>query len=122
MSMSWMVITPEIASAWLAHGNENNRKFRKHVGERYATSLLKGEWGKCATPIVIEKGQVLDGQHRLWAIVRTGVPMPALVHINEGYKPEDFYHRPAPRSLADYLDQAYRVPSAGRVVTIMGML
>jgi hypothetical protein len=67
-------ITPKKAEAYL-NTNRSNRKLRDGVVERYADDMAKGRWTRCPAPICFyDDGDVADGQHRLWAIVESGVP------------------------------------------------
>jgi hypothetical protein len=73
-----MEVTPEMAIAWL-NNLENSDRFRCRVCERtvasYAASMTAGTWIAKFTPVLIDAyGVVIDGQHRLWAVVKCGFP------------------------------------------------
>lgn len=72
-------LTPGLASEWLK-ANRNNRPLsRAHVGT-LAKQMQEGHWLFNAQPIVISNGEtVLDGQHRLHAVIESGVTIEALV-------------------------------------------
>ena len=68
-----MLATKEIAQEWLNH-NRCNRS----ISDRYVNNLIsdmrKGKWVVNGATIVFSKeGELLDGQHRLTAIVRSGI-------------------------------------------------
>lgn len=72
-------ITPAKAEGYL-NVNKANRKLREGVAERYAHDMKTGNWTECPVPIsFFEDGDVADGQHRLWAIVESGVTIQFLV-------------------------------------------
>lgn len=72
-TISIETITPKKAEQWLSV-NTSNRKLREGVAERYAADMKAGKWTQCITPIAFyEDGELADGQHRLWAIVESGV-------------------------------------------------
>lgn len=69
-SVSLETITPEQATKWLSR-NENNRNLREAVVNRYARDLLQDGWSLTGDPIQFSgNGRLLDGQHRLSAIVQ----------------------------------------------------
>ena len=76
------VITPEIAQAFLDNTKIRNRNIKKGRIDAYSKALRQGEW-QVAQPISIcRNGNLLDGQHRLTAIVRTGITTKMLVSYN----------------------------------------
>jgi hypothetical protein len=81
-------ITPEIASSWLIK-NKNNRPLSSYWVDTLSTAMQKGEWKYNAEAIKFdENGCLLDGQHRLSAVVKSGVTIQALVVY--GLEPEVF--------------------------------
>lgn len=96
-------VTPDMARRFLV-GNVDNRKVRKQAVAEYAASMTAGTYALHHQGIAFDHlGKLLDGQHRLLAIVRSGVtvrmpvarnvPASSYVHIDE--------HRP--RTVADRL-------------------
>jgi hypothetical protein len=74
-----MVITPRMAAAWLKK-NKSNRPFSDALADRYAAAIVRGEWLLNAETIKFDTNDILlDGQHRLEAVVRSGKPIAALV-------------------------------------------
>jgi hypothetical protein len=83
-----MTITPRDATEWL-RCNRNNRPVRKRHVEFLAQEILDGNWQVNGQPIVIaEDEQVLDGQHRLFAIVEAGKSIKSMVVY--GISPDAF--------------------------------
>jgi len=73
MQITMEHITPAKAEKWL-NRNTSNRKLREGVAEKYASDMKHGRWTTCPVPIAFyANGDVADGQHRLWAIVDSGV-------------------------------------------------
>lgn len=78
-SASFITVTPETAARWLRQ-NSHNRTIREYDLDRYRRDMLAGEWHLDGAPIRFgTDGALLDGQHRLTAIVQTGVTLPLLV-------------------------------------------
>jgi len=72
-------ITPTVAKAYLEK-NSNNRNINKSHVAFLAKELLDGNYQMNGQSIVIGKsGRLLDGQHRLTAVIRAGVPISAVV-------------------------------------------
>lgn len=66
------VITPQMAAQYLAH-NDKNRTLRAAKVDEYIGIIQRGEWQVTHQGIGIAKnGRLIDGQHRLHAIVKTG--------------------------------------------------
>jgi hypothetical protein len=83
----WMVrrgthitlVTPELAQEWLER-NTNNRKLSKTSVARWAGEMLAGRWDPDASDIKFSRtGELIDGQHRLAACIKAGVPFPSTV-------------------------------------------
>lgn len=74
-----MTITPQDATAWL-RCNKNNRPIRKRHIEFLSTEITNGNWQVNGQAIVIADDEnILDGQHRLFAIIEAGKPIQSLV-------------------------------------------
>jgi len=74
-----VTITPADATNWL-RCNEHNRPIRKRHVNFLASEIKNGNWQVNGQAIVIaEDEQVLDGQHRLLAIIEAGIAIKTLV-------------------------------------------
>lgn len=72
-------VTPDLAATWLEH-NTRNRKLRQSVVERYAADMKAGRWMVTGDAIQFDThGAVINGQHRLWAVLEAGVNVPMMV-------------------------------------------
>lgn len=70
-----MVVSPEQAALWLK-GNVRNRPLANRTVAKYAKEMQAGEWTMTAEAIKFTSGGTLvDGQHRLHAVVAAGVPV-----------------------------------------------
>lgn len=82
-------ITPEIATK-LLKGNVKNRKLNDRTIAQYAKNMTDGEWGMNGETIKFSKdGKLLDGQHRLQAIINSGTTQDFLVI--RGLDDDDIY-------------------------------
>lgn len=73
MRMEWRLITPEVATSLLKN-NAGNRNLRSTVVDHYADQMKRGEWKPTHQAIAIGAGgNIIDGQHRLSAIVKSGL-------------------------------------------------
>jgi hypothetical protein len=73
-------ITPTKAEKWLNEHNNCNRALREGRVEMLTEDMKNGDWTFCVAPIVFyDDGDIADGQHRLWAIVNSGVAQDMIV-------------------------------------------
>lgn len=73
-----VLVTPQIAKAWLAT-NHANRSLRPRRVESLATDMTNGDWFFNGETGKFGGSGLIDGQHRLHAIVESGVAVPMLV-------------------------------------------
>lgn len=72
-------ITPEIAAEMLKD-NRSNRKLRPTVWRRFMRDMITSSWDMGTGMIVFDKdGRLIDGQHRLTAVVESGVTIQSVV-------------------------------------------
>lgn len=97
-----ILIAPEMAMRLLEHNSLNRPLSQAHV-ERIASQILHGKWRFNGDTIKIaEGGDILDGQHRLWAIIEAKAPVETMVVT--GISPDAFATIDTirkPRSLGD---------------------
>lgn len=90
-------ITPKIAEDWAARNHPKNRTFSLPVAAKYAQIMTEGRWLTTHQGIAFdEDGYMIDGYHRMRAIMMTGVPITMYVHpkcsfdtfsvLDSGYK------------------------------------
>lgn len=94
-------IGPSEASVLLG-ANTHNRHLRPTVVSRYARDMAEGRWDFNGEAIQIATdGTILNGQHRLHAIVASGVTVRAIVVIGLPLDAQATIDRGAPRNTAD---------------------
>lgn len=72
-------ITPAKAQVWLEKNEVNRPVSQGHV-QFLADQITRGLWQLNGEAIVFSRtGQLLDGQHRLWAVVESNQPITSLV-------------------------------------------
>ncbi len=75
-----VLVTPAMAMDWLDNANTTNRKVSDAHVQRLARDMASGEWKLTHEGIAFDpSGILLDGQHRLWAIVESGVSIRMVV-------------------------------------------
>ncbi|MEU9670354.1 hypothetical protein AB0E25_33235 [Streptomyces bobili] len=74
-----LTVTPDLAKEWLDR-NVHNRPIRKNKVVNYARDMQAGNWALNGEAVKFAvDGVLLDGQHRLLAIVAAGIPVQMLV-------------------------------------------
>lgn len=97
-------ITPDLAAKWLATVNTHNRNLRPDRVASYARDMAAGEWLENGDSIRFdEAGVLLDGQHRLAAIVQADVSIPVLVVTGLPMRTQDTMDNGLHRKLSDVL-------------------
>lgn len=77
MDFQLIMVTPDLARQMLG-ANNGNRRLRKNSVESMAKAMRRGEWKISHQAIALgQTGRLIDGQHRLSAVVaaETAVPM-----------------------------------------------
>jgi len=74
-----VMVTPQMAQKWLAGGGKN-RKLSNPKMKEYANSMKAGKWVLNGEGILFDaNGKLIDGQHRLSAVVLSGITIPMLI-------------------------------------------
>lgn len=71
-------ITPDIATKMLERNTENRPLSQRHVAT-LAAEMKAGRWQFNGDTICFSGDRLIDGQHRLWAVMESGVPIDAIV-------------------------------------------
>ena len=94
-------LTPKKANELLAH-NTHNRKVAQAKVNLWAEAMKRGEWRLNGEAIKISAdGTILDGQHRLYAVVQSGVTIPILLITGLPRQSQETMDTGKSRSLAD---------------------
>ncbi len=99
-----VTITPELAGLLLEKHNDNNRNQRGRAVADMVRDLVEGDWALNGETIKISKtGRVLDGQHRLLAILLGDKPMRTFVIIGLDDEAQDTMDSGIKRTTGDVL-------------------
>lgn len=104
-----VVLTPEMAMELLEHNTLNRPLTDQHV-KRLAQQIIDGKWKFNGDTIKISAdGQILDGQHRLWACIEAKMPIDTMIV------------RGVQRDAFATIDTLRKSRSAGDTVALMGV-
>lgn len=96
-------VTPDLARTWLA-SNDVNRSLRPGRVEQYARAMTSGHWTVTNDDICLSpEGRLLNGQHRLNAVIRAGIPVRLGVKYNVPESSMVHMDRGAARTMSDVL-------------------
>jgi hypothetical protein len=80
MNIQHTWVTPEQAAEWLSKNATNNRRMSKKTIKQYKNDMLTGNWRLTGEAIKFDSnGRLIDGQHRLAAIVAAKIPVEILI-------------------------------------------
>lgn len=122
-NITWQLITPPQAREWLKK-NPKNRKLRKFTVQSLARDIKAGAWAPTHQGIAFgADGNLIDGQHRLAAIVLANLPIWSLVFTGlpvraSGVNADtmDVVDRGNPRSVADILKLRHNITASPNLV------
>ena len=101
MKQAIELITPQVAQEMLDR-NFGNRKFRLSGVRRWAGAMKRGEWLLSPQGLQVDaNGNMSDGQHRLRAVVETGMSIPMIVWRDVPVEMFAVTDIGIPRSMAD---------------------
>lgn len=97
-------VTPEEARVWLDTKNSRNRPVSENAVAKYTQQIKEGRWLNNGQAIIFGKsGQLLNGQHRLMAVVRANKPIEVTITYGVDDDAFDTIDDCNTRSLADVL-------------------
>ena len=103
VNAEWVDVTPDFAQSILDMGSPN-RNIRQLDVARYAADMAAGNWTNTGEAIKFDQqSMLLDGQHRLSAIVKAGITVPLLFVYDIPRDSQDVMDSGRKRSLADQL-------------------
>lgn len=107
-------ITPKLAAEYMAR-NTRNRHINWRTVARYAHDIETGQWQMAGEPIKFASdGSLLDGQHRLEAILKTQTPVQMVVVRGLAPESQNVMDSGKPRGFAGQL-QIGGHPNANRL-------
>lgn len=111
-----MDISPQMAKAFLEK-NTHNRPIRPNAIVQYARDMANGRWVCNGETIIIHKdGTIVDGQHRLMAIIRAGVTVRILVVMNAPDGSFETNGRGRPRTNGDIITLKFNEKKDGNLL------
>ena len=109
-----IVVTPDVAQKYLSKDYEHNRHISNKIVEDYARMMRIGKWNEEApnTIVITNDGVLLDGQHRLMAVVKSGVPIKMTFTVCDSESAFEYIDIGKTRSASDFLDVKNRNETA----------
>ena len=106
LTMEYVEVTPDMAWDFLSRTTIKNRFITQSVVHRYARQIMAERW--CVTGEALkfdDVGNLLDGQHRLWGFIETGLESAVFLVIkNIPASSQSFIDTPKPRTPANTLE------------------
>lgn len=98
-----MTVTPDIAREWTAR-NDRNRPLRHNKIGQFARDMKAGNWSLNGETVKIDaNGDLIDGQHRLYACIQADVPFETVVIRGLPPEAQDTVDTGVARRMADQL-------------------
>ena len=96
------LVTPDMAADWLSKHNTHNRRVRAQRVSLLEGDMRRGAWTFDAMPLRFAiDGTLLDGQHRLAAVHRSGIAQPFLIVRGLPASAQEAMDIVSPRSTGD---------------------
>lgn len=118
-SFQFTLVTPEMAKQFLLQ-NTSNRGLRRSTVAKYAATMASGNWvlspeGICFSSL----GRLLNGQHRLSAVVASGVSVPFLIISNVSEDIFSVLDRGLTRTFSDAVGISKKLAEVGRFAALI---
>lgn len=118
MKIEKQVITPQAARDLLKNNTQNRRVRQSHV-DYLAAEMANGNWRLTAETIALApSGVVVDGQHRLLAVVQSGASVEFWVARGVPLETQDVVDLGVTRSVGDQLHLSDGTPNAQVVASV----
>jgi len=114
----------ELAQHYLDTYNTNNyRKHNENTSDHYAKLMREDKWITSASPIAVSAtGVLINGQHRLWAIIKSGVEVELIVIENALDESVYVVDTHKPRKMHDHCGcDAYLVTAVNVLLRAVGL-
>lgn len=99
----YITVTPDMAQKWLDNQSRNRAISQRRV-RLYADMMQRGDWYQTNAGIAIDDhGQLIDGQHRLLAVIHSQTPVEMLVVENVPHKAQIVLDQPLIRRAHDQI-------------------
>lgn len=117
MFAEFATLTPSLALALLSL-NEGNRPIREYRVDSYARDMAAGRWQTNGETIGVSKcGRLIDGQHRLNAVVKSGASINTLFSFGCDYESRLTTDTGAPKMVGDFLGME-GIPNGNKIAAI----
>lgn len=113
-------VTPQKAEAWLGKA-AGNRNIRATKVAEYAAAMTRGEWKLSGEAIKFNGQDMIDGQHRLKAVIESGQSVPMLVVRGLETDVMEVLDTGTKRTLADLLKIRGEVNALNLASAIVGL-
>ena len=98
------IITPDKATYWLENSKFSNRNIADRLVDKIARDIKDNKWIYDGNSIKFDKdGNLIDGQHRLWAVVKAQMNVRCLIVRNLEANATDIIDTGKSRSHSDVL-------------------
>lgn len=115
-------VTPELAAQILKDHNHSNRKIRPGVVNKYARQMANGDWKVTPETICVSvTGRLLQGQHRLLAIIKSGASCNFLFATGFADDVFDVLDRGAGRTTADALGIPQKLAEVSKILATISI-
>jgi len=119
--MEIVKVTPDMASKWLKK-NSNNRTVSKWVVQNYARQMRENKWQLNGEAIMFDtKGNLMNGQHRLLAVIEADATVPMAVGRGFPESVKDTFDQHRKRTAADVL-MMHGIHSGNTVAAVVRLL
>jgi len=100
-----ITVTPDMAKKFLASNYSGNRSVNRNIVRAYARDMANGNWNTDACPPIsmTKDGTLLDGQHRLYAVIQANTAVKMEVRKGVEYESYLYFDSGKMRSVADML-------------------
>jgi hypothetical protein len=120
-----VLVTQDMARDWMLKNYEGNRNIAVTRVNSYSKQMLAGtfhgEWDNCPITFDVE-GFLIDGQHRLAALIKSGCSLPFRVLRNAPIESRKVLNRGRPRSVANILQMEYGVSNATATAAVARLI
>lgn len=116
MKIGLETITPDLARRYIDSQVEN-RNVREARVKQWAQDMSRGEFPATAQPIMFDTaGRLIDGQHRLHAIILADIPVDLMVARDVPAEHRRYIDGGAPRTAADVLHMQHGLFNRNEIV------
>jgi hypothetical protein len=117
-------VTPDMARLWLANEATFQRSVSKDTVRKYAELIRKGEFKTTPSQAIAidNQGRVIDGQHRLLAVIEANMSVNMAIHHNADPDLFSVIDRGRPRTLQQIAEMGGTNCSEGYCVSAVGTL